>query len=140
MSGYLLDTNIISALMRDPHGACAARVCAVPEDALCTSEIVRGELQFGIEKKREVSPEKAGILTYRLIRVFSRLTVHPIDSDVSLHYGRLRAALEKAGVTMGANDLWIASHALAIGCVMVTDNVDEFARAPKLIVENWLRG
>lgn len=136
---YMLDTNIISALMQDPRGPCAQRVRAVPDDSLCTSEIVRGELHFGIEKKRDVSPDKADILTHRLDRVFSRLVVCSVDDDASFHYGKLRAVLEKAGTMIGANDLWIASHALALGCVMITDNVSEFKRVPKLVVENWLR-
>jgi tRNA(fMet)-specific endonuclease VapC len=135
---YLLDTNIISALMQDPRGPCAARVRAVPDDALCTSEIVRGELHYGIERKREVSPEKAAILTSRFDRVFSRLVVCSIDSDASSWYGRVRALLEQAGTPIGANDLWIASHARALDCVMVTDNVSEFERVPNLVVENWL--
>jgi taurine dioxygenase len=65
--------------------------------------------------------------------------VFPHPDDASLHYGKLRAVLEKAGTMIGANDLWIASHALALGCVMITDNVSEFQRVPKLVVENWLR-
>ena len=137
---YLLDTNIISSLMVDPRGPCAQRVRSMPEDDLCTSEIVRGELHYGIEKKREANPERAGLLTHHFDRVFSRLQVCPIDNFVTFAYGRLRMQLEKAGTPIGANDLWIASHALALGCVMVTDNVGEFERATKLVVENWLRG
>jgi tRNA(fMet)-specific endonuclease VapC len=137
---YMLDTNIISALMQDPHGPCAQRVRAISDDALCTSEVVRGELHYGIERKREASPEKAGILTTRLDRVFTRLVVCSIDDDVSFWYGRVRAILEQAGTPIGANDLWIASHARALHCVMVTDNVSEFQRVPELVVENWLHG
>lgn len=137
---YMLDTNIISELMRNPRGPCAMRVREVSDDALCTSEIVRGELHYGIERKREVSPEKAGELTARLDRVFSRLVVCSVDNDTSSRYGRLRATLDKTGTPIGNNDLWIASHALALACVMITDNVDEYARVPRLVLENWLRG
>jgi tRNA(fMet)-specific endonuclease VapC len=136
---YMLDTNIVSALMLDPQGACAMRVRALHEDVLCTSEVVCGELHFGIEKKREASPERAGILTHRYDRVFSRLAVCPVNGAAAFAYGRLRAFLEKTGNLIGANDLWIASHALALKCVIVTDNVKDFARVPNLSVENWLR-
>jgi tRNA(fMet)-specific endonuclease VapC len=74
-----------------------------------------------------------------LDRVFSRLLVCSVDNDTGIGCGRLRATPEKAGTMIGNNDLWIASHALALQCVMVTDNVEEFARAPTLVVENWLR-
>jgi len=139
MPRYMLDTNIISALMLDPRGVCARRVLEVPEDQLCTSEIVRGELHFGIDKKRETNPERAGQLTHHFDRVFSRLVVHGLDGRASFRYGQLRAYLEKTGNLIGVNDLWIAGHAIALECVVVTDNVKDFGRVPNLHVENWLR-
>jgi tRNA(fMet)-specific endonuclease VapC len=51
----------------------------------------------------------------------------------------LRARLEAAGTPIGANDLLIAAHALALGCTLVTDNAREFSRIKSLTVENWLR-
>jgi tRNA(fMet)-specific endonuclease VapC len=137
---YLLDTNIISALMSDPQGPCALRVSQVPDNDLCTSEIVCGELHFGIEKMRALSPEKAGLLTSNYGHVFRRLIACPVDGRASFHYGRVHATLRRQGKMIGNNDMWIAGHALALSCVMVTDNVDEFERVPNLAVENWLRG
>ena len=59
-----------------------------------------------------------------------------------MKYGDLRefmSQLEARGEPIGANDLFIAAHARALDCVLVTDNVREFARVPSLAVETWLR-
>jgi tRNA(fMet)-specific endonuclease VapC len=64
--------------------------------------------------------------------------VPPLDATVSGHYACIRAALERQGTPIGGNDLWIAAQALALGAMLVTDNVKEFGRVPGLVVENWL--
>ena len=62
----------------------------------------------------------------------------PLDAATSSQYARIRAGLERQGTSIGGNDLWIAAQALALGAVLVTDNVREFRRVPGLKVENWL--
>jgi tRNA(fMet)-specific endonuclease VapC len=130
---YLLDTNIISDLVRNPQGAVTKRIREIGETEICTSIIVVSELRFGAEKKG--SPR----LTAQLEAVLGCLSVHPFESSADIQYGRLRAALERTGRVIGANDLLIAAHALALGCVVVTDNPGEFDRVPDLTCENWLR-
>ncbi len=66
------------------------------------------------------------------------LAVPPLDAATSAHYARIRAVLERQGKPIGGNDLWIAAQALALGAVLVTDNVKEFSRVSGLAVENWL--
>ena len=63
----------------------------------------------------------------------------PLRSEAGLHYGRLRAALERSGTVIGNNDLWIAAHALCGDLILVTNNEREFVRVPGLKVENWVR-
>ena len=63
----------------------------------------------------------------------------PIKPPVDEYYADLRVRLEQAGTPIGQNDLWIAAHALAQDCVLVTDNIREFSRVKSLRVENWLR-
>ena len=70
--------------------------------------------------------------------VVAGLAVPPLDAATSSHYARIRAGLERQGTPIGGNDLWIAAQALALGAVLVTDNVREFSRVPGLTVENWL--
>jgi tRNA(fMet)-specific endonuclease VapC len=64
----------------------------------------------------------------------------PLESPADAIYGRIRTRLEQSGRPIGGNDLLIASHALALGCTLVTDNEREFMRVEGLEWQNWLRG
>ncbi|ONZ89863.1 PIN domain-containing protein, partial [Burkholderia cenocepacia] len=75
----------------------------------------------------------------RVEQLLASLTVLPLQPDADRCYGRLRAELEKQGQLIGANDMLIAAHALAVDAVLVTDNTAEFTRVAGLPVENWLR-
>ena len=132
MSGYLLDTNIISDLVRNPHGRGADKIAAVGEDAIATSVIVAAELRFGAAKKG--SPA----LSDRIAAILDTLAVLPLEPPADAAYGRLRAKLEQEGTPIGANDMLIAAHALAVGRILVTANASEFARVAGLETVNWL--
>jgi tRNA(fMet)-specific endonuclease VapC len=129
---YLLDTSILSMLVRDPAGVIAERIAKVGEANVCTSIIVACELRFGAAKR--ALPR----LTRQVDAVLSAMEVLPLDDGVDDHYGEIRATLERNGTPIGANDMLIAAHARAIGAVCVSANVSEFRRVPKLKVENWL--
>lgn len=129
---YLLDTNIFIAAMKG-NALLRERLERTPLSMLVLSPIVLGELQFGVEKSTQLEANRAS-----LAALVERMEVAPIDAKTSAAYASLRALLERLGTPIGANDLWIAAHALALGATMVTDNVREFARAPGLAVENWL--
>jgi len=130
---YLLDTNVVSDLVRNPQGKVAQRIGKVGEALVCTSIIVAAELRYGAAKKG--SPR----LSAQLEAVLGALEVLPFERPADAAYGLLRAQLEQAGRPIGANDLLIAAHALALGFTVVTDNEKEFARAKGLSVKNWLR-
>jgi tRNA(fMet)-specific endonuclease VapC len=134
MSQYLLDTNIVSDIIRNPQGAISHAIRAVGESRICTSIVVAGELRFGACKK---GSER---LTAQLEAILERMTVLPLDRPVDFHYGQIRTDLETRGTIIGANDLLIAAHALAIEAILITDNEREFRRVPGLTVENWLHG
>lgn len=130
---YLLDTNIVSDLVRHPQGRIADRIRKVGEAQVCTSIIVAAELRYGAEKKG------SSRLTAQLEAVLGSLDVLALETPVDAAYGALRTQLEAVGKPMGGNDLLIAAHAIAVGCVIVTDNDREFARIKSLPCENWLR-
>ena len=134
MSGYLLDTNILSDLIRHPGGWVARRVEAVGSKEIFTSIIVAAELRYGCAKKG--SPK----LLPRVQGLLETIPVLSLDMPSDAQYGLIRAELETAGQPIGMNDLLIASHALALGLTLVTDNTGEFSRVRGLKVENWLRG
>jgi tRNA(fMet)-specific endonuclease VapC len=133
MMRFLLDTNIVSDLVRHPHGRIADRIRNVGEQQICTSIIVAAELRYGAARKGSTR------LTQQLEIVLSAIDVLALEAPADGVYGKLRARLERAGRTIGANDLLIAAHALALGHTIVTDNDREFARIDDLRVENWLR-
>ncbi len=130
---YLLDTNILSDLVRNPQGLVAQRITKAGETSICTSIIVAGELRFGAKK--------LGLnrLTTQLNTILSAIEILPLEEPADHRYGELRVDLEKRGVMIGPNDMLIAAHALMLDCVVVTANEREFSRVPKLKVENWLQ-
>ena len=130
--GYLLDTNILSDLIRNPFGPVAQRIEAVGAKAVCTSIIVAAELRYGSAKKG--SPR----LQARVEDILATIPVLPLDVPADADYGRQRAQLEASGQSIGGNDLLIAAHALALGLTLVTHNTREFSRIAGLQVEDWL--
>jgi tRNA(fMet)-specific endonuclease VapC len=130
---YLLDTNIISDLVRNPQGAVAREVGKVGDGQVCTSIIVAAELRYGAAKKSSAR------LSTQLQAVLGALEILPFEAPADAFYGLLRAKLEREGKPIGANDLLIAAHVLALGHTLVTDNEREFARIRDLRIQNWLR-
>lgn len=130
---YLLDTNILSDLIRHPQGRIADQIRTVSEARVCTSIIVAAELRYGATKKGSQS------LSARLEAILGILDVLPYEAPADAVYGLIRTQLELAGKPIGGNDLLIAAQALALGCILVTDNEAEFGRIPDLPIENWLR-
>jgi tRNA(fMet)-specific endonuclease VapC len=129
---YLLDTNILADLIRNPGGRVQRRIAEFGEANVCTSIIVACELRFGARKKN------APLLTTRIERLLQTIEVLPLDRDVDRAYAEVRATLEAMGRPSGANDLLIAAHALHEDCTLVTNNESEFVHVDGLRIENWL--
>src|SRR5262252_9170747 len=103
---YLLDTNEVSDLVRNPQGRVAQHIRKIGEARVCTSIIVAAELRYGAAKKQSAR------LTTQLEAVLSALEVVPLEAPADSTYGMLRARLERAGRPIGGNDLLIAAQAL----------------------------
>lgn len=130
---YLLDTNVLSDLVRNPHGPIAGQIRKVGEDRICTSIIVAAELRYGAAKKA------APRLTRQLETILAAMDVLPFEAPADSKYGLIRTQLEKEGRPIGGNDLLIAAQASALGYTLVTDNIGEFGRVQGLHCENWMR-
>ena len=130
---YLLDTNIVSDLVRNPQGRIAQRIRRVGEAQVCTSIIVAAELRYGAAKKQSAR------LTAQLQAILGALEVLPWQEPADITYGVLRSRLEKLGRPIGAHDLLIAAQTLTLDYILVTDNEKEFAQVKDLRRENWLR-
>ena len=131
MSLRLLDTEIWIALARGEPGL-AARLQSLDPAHVASCSIVRAELMFGARKSRRVNENMEGF--QRLLAPFVSLA---FDDLAAGHYGLVRAALERAGTPVGANNLLIASIALAHDCLLVTRNSREFERVVGLRLETW---
>jgi len=127
----MLDTNIVSELIRSPAGPAARRV-RQEAGAVCVSIIVAAELRYGCARKG--SPQ----LLRKVETFLAEVPVLPFDAPADAIYGRIRMELEAVGQPIGPNDLLIAAHAHAIGATVVTANVREFQRVRGLKVENWM--
>jgi tRNA(fMet)-specific endonuclease VapC len=130
---YLLDTNIVSDLVRNPQGRVSENIRRVGEAQVCTSIIVAAELRYGATKKGSQR------LMNQLEAVLGALDVLPFEAPADAAYGLIRTRLEEAGRPIGGNDLLIAAQTIALGYTVVSDNEREFARIDGLPHENWLR-
>jgi tRNA(fMet)-specific endonuclease VapC len=132
LTRYMLDTNVISDLIKNPKGKAAKRIARVGEDSICTSIIVAAELRYGCAKKGSERLLKA------VEELLSEIEILPFESPADVAHGGIRSELERAGKPIGANDFLIAAHASTVNATIVTANVDEFKRVRGLKVENWL--
>jgi tRNA(fMet)-specific endonuclease VapC len=128
----MLDTNIISDLIKNPQGKAAKRIARAGESNICTSIIVAAELRYGCAKSGSKRLVKA------VEDLLGEMNVLPFDVPADFEYGGIRSGLEAAGKLVGRNDLLIAAHACATGATIVTANTREFERIRGLKVENWL--
>lgn len=129
---HMLDTNIVSDLIRNPSGIVRDRIRMVGETSVCVSIIVAAEIRFGCAKKQSER------LSRQAEAILGVLPVLSLEKPVDQEYAMIRADLESRGQPIGPNDMLIAAHAKALGLVFVTDNIDEFNRIPGLQIVNWL--
>ena len=130
---YLLDTNVVSDLVRNPQGEVFRQILKVGAGRVCTSIVVVCELRYGARKKGSAK------LTEQLEAVLSALPVLSLEPDVDQHYAEIRTELERHGIPIGANDLLIAAHARAADLTLITANTREFHRVPGLSTKSWLK-
>ena len=130
----LLDTNILIYLIKNHPPQVAERIDALaPNDSLAMSFITWAELLQGAEgsQRREA--------TLRQLHQLARQVpvLYPEGPQICRHYTVQATALKRRGTPIGANDLWIACHALALDATLVSHNVSAFARIEGLRLEDW---
>lgn len=129
---YLLDTNMISDLAKNPQGPVGRKLSEVDPDLVVTSMIVACEIRFGLANK----PDQRNAA--RSVEFLETMTILPLEPEVSVTYATVRVSMMKRGLGMTPNDLLIAAHAMALGATVVTDD-KAFLDVPDLKVQNWLR-
>ena len=135
MTMYLIDTNVCIFALNQRQGfeKIAHRLEGMNRGEVCISSISVAELQYGVWASQR---QEHNLL--RLERFLAEFEVVPFDDVAARTYGRLRARLKATGTPIGPLDTLIAGHALALGAIVVTNNVREFRRIRALIVEDWL--
>jgi len=128
---YLLDTNVIGEIARNPQGGVAIRVAALSPEEYGIDAVVACEIEYGLTKRGSTK------LRRQIETILEAIAFIELPPDIATHYGRIRVALEKQGTPIGPNDLLIAAHGLASELTVVTGNEKEFRRVQGLNVENW---
>ncbi len=130
MTAYMLDTDISSYIIKRRPAQLAEKFIK-HADSLCVSVMTAAELRFGAQKAGR--PQLVDLVEGFL----ERLAILDWTDGVSLHYARIRAALERAGKPIGGMDLLIAAHAISLGMTLVTNNLRHFSHVPGLKSEAW---
>jgi tRNA(fMet)-specific endonuclease VapC len=131
MLRYLLDTNICIHVIKRRPTQMLARFNR-HSGHMAISAITLSELLHGVEKSAAPDRNLAVIENF-----CSRLEVLPYGGKACLHYGQIRAGLERQGLPIGVNDLHIAAHARSEGLTLVSNNLREFQRVDGLLLDNW---
>ena len=127
----LLDTNTCIYIINNRPPNVLERFRKYKAGEVGISSIAASELAYGVAKSGSLKNRKA------LEMFLAPLQILPFDSQCLWFYAYLRASLEKQGVSIGPMDTLIAAQALSIDGTLVTNNIKEFVRVPKLKLENW---
>ena len=131
---YLLDTNIIIYCLEQIGNFknVLKHFVETPATSIQIPAVVLAEIEYGCAKSKDY---KTNIARYN--KFIDTFLVTDFSEKAARVYGKLRSELEKQGKPIGANDLLIASMAIAENCVLVTHNTKEFSRIPNLMIEDW---
>ena len=117
-ASYMLDTNMVSALAKGQSPTARAQLEALGDhENVCISSITEAELRYGLAKRPSAHALRAAVEG-----LLFKLRILPWDREEALAYGALRSRLESAGTVLGAMDMLIAAHAIAVGAVLVTND------------------
>lgn len=131
---FMLDTNICIYLIKKKSPKILRHLQKTRISDICISSITLSELEYGVAKSAHRNQNKIALTEF-----MAPIEIMPYDDLVAPEYGIIRAVLEQKGQTIGPLDMLIAAHALALNVTLVSNNVREFKRIPKLKVENWAK-
>jgi tRNA(fMet)-specific endonuclease VapC len=132
MPRFMQDTDTSSYIMKRSHPLVLKRLQSVSVDDVCMSVVTKAELLFGVEVSPRRTHDAAALAAF-----LPYVEAVDLDEGAALHYAEIRADLKRRGAMIGANDLFIAAHARALGLTLVTNNTAEFERVSNLAIENW---
>ena len=130
---YILDTDTCIHLLRGHRAAVAQARRHSPAD-LAVSAITRFELLYGVERCPPAWKTKE---SGKVRLLLENLVILPFTGETSSYASTIRASLEAAGHPIGPMDILIAATALENSLPLVTNNLDEFQRVPRLSCLTW---
>jgi tRNA(fMet)-specific endonuclease VapC len=132
MARYMLDTDTCSYIMKRSSAEVLRRLQSIATTDLCMSVVTKAELLYGVQVSPRREQDAAALAAF-----LPYVDAVEFNDDGAAHYAEIRADLKKRGALIGANDLFIAAHARALGLTLVTNNTAEFERVAGLALENW---
>lgn len=129
---YMLDTNICIYLIKKKPEKVLRHFSAHTVGDIGISSITLAELRYGVEKSQQVQRNREALHAFLL-----PLEIADFDAEAASSYGIVRAALEKAGTSVGSMDMLISAHALSLGVTLVTNNVREIKQIKNLNIADW---
>ncbi|BAZ08009.1 type II toxin-antitoxin system tRNA(fMet)-specific endonuclease VapC [Calothrix sp. NIES-3974] len=130
---FLLDTNTCIYIIKNKPPEVLAKFQTLDISDVGISSITVAELEYGVYKSQRQEQNRAALSQFLI-----PLEILPFDTQSTQTYGRLRAELERQGIAIGSMDMLIASQAIALGLILVTNNLRELSRIPELVLENWV--
>lgn len=130
---YMLDTNICIYIIKKQPENVLKKFEKLNIGDVCISSMTLAELMYGVEKSHHIQKNKTALQEFTL-----PLEIVSFDEKAASHYGHIRAYLQKEGTLIGPLDLLIAAHAQSLNLILVTNNKKEFARVPRLKIEDWV--
>lgn len=133
---YMLDANVLRHVVHEEPGylSIVARITEFGAGSLSISAVVAAELHVNINSKTSQRVHRE-----QLAEFLKFYKIEPFNKKAAEASGLLQAARQSKGSQLPSPDYMIAGHALALGRVIVTDNIRHFSGVPGLKVENWLR-
>ena len=132
---YLFDTDCLSNILKKaPSPLLIKKLESLPKSLQFTTSINVSEIYFGAYRSR--NQEK--ILKAYEDKVFPNVNILPFDTDSGKSYGRLKALLEKRGLSKSEPDLMIAAIAIQHNMILITGNKKHFMNIPGLNMEDWI--
>ncbi|MEJ2588100.1 MAG: type II toxin-antitoxin system VapC family toxin [Deltaproteobacteria bacterium] len=131
---YVLDTNICIYIINEKPTKVLRKFQRHPVHEFGISSITHAELQYGIAKSKQKAKNQKALDEFLL-----PLTILPFHGKKLVEaYGKIRTFLESTGQTIGPLDTLIAAHAMSLNLTIITNNISEFSRIPKLKCKNWV--
>lgn len=132
---FMLDTNICIFIINKHPAKVLKKLCSLQPKDVCLSSTTVSELRYGVAKSQHQQQNHAALNEFIL-----PFNIVNYDEEAALHYGDIRAQLEKNGKLIGPLDMLIAAHAKSLNVTLVSNNTKEFERVPGLKVNDWVHG